>query len=500
MKVFSKAAFVWPALFSAILPLAAGIVSTRFSKAAAAAHHEPAAFEAGEDMPGGTATTPDSNDNRDAFSHFSHGIGLEGESKFKIGNAIFRRQWVSAPSSTTSADGLGPLYNARACQNCHLKDGRGRPPAKNWPDEVAASMFLRLSIPPETDEQKKALADHRLAVVPEPVYGTQLQNIAIKGLSAEGQMRIEYSDEPVTLGDGTVVTLRKPTYSVVELGFGPLHPKTMLSPRVAPPMIGLGLLQAIPEAAIRAHADPDDANKDGISGRASEVWSSEKNAVTLGRFGWKAGAASIREQSAGAAAGDMGLSNPLHPEPSGECTPQQTVCINAPNGNSEASGGFELGEDLLSLIVFYSENLAVPRRRDPEAADVLLGKGIFKSAGCAQCHTPSFKTGVVEGQPHLSDQTIWPYTDLLLHDMGEGLADHRPEGVASGTEWRTSPLWGIGLTELVNGHTLFLHDGRARNLEEAILWHGGEAEASRKAYMALPKSERDALLKFVASL
>ena len=497
MISISKSA-IWTALIAAALPLGAGLLSGHLTAAPSRAI-APLAFEAGEELPGGSATSQESVTTRDAFSHFSHGIGLEGESTFKIGNAMFRRQWVSAPSSTTSADGLGPLYNARACQNCHLKDGRGRPPAKNWPEETAASMFLRLSIPPETEEQTKLLAQHRISVVAEPTYGTQLQNVAIKGLDAEGQMRIDYSDVPVTLGDGTVVTLRKPAYSIVSLGYGPLHPKTMLSPRVAPPMIGLGLLEAIGEDAIRANADPDDADRNGISGRASEVWSDELRRVTLGRFGWKAGAASIREQSAGAAAGDMGLSNPLHPDPSGECTPLQVLCTKAPNGNSEASGGFELGDDLLGLIVFYSQNLAVPARRDPQAADVLLGKGIFHTAGCASCHTPSFTTGV-SAQPQLSNQRIWPYSDLLLHDMGEGLADNRPEGVASGTEWRTAPLWGIGLTEIVNGHTLFLHDGRARGVEEAILWHGGEADAARKAYLALSKSERDALLRFVNSL
>lgn len=485
----------WTVAFAAVVPLAAGTLSL-----VAAPVAEPGGLEAGEELPGGSATSREELFDRDAFSHFSNGIGFEGESKFKIGNAIFRRLWVAAPSSTRASDGLGPLYNARGCQNCHLKDGRGRPPTANFPDESAVSMFLRLSIPPETDEQMKLLAERRANVIPDPTYGEQLQNIAIKGLDGEGNMHITYSDVPVTLMDGTVVTLRKPTYSVTDLKYGPLHPKIMMSPRIAPPMIGLGLVEAIPEDAIRANADPDDANSDGISGRTNEVWSLSQNKVMLGRFGWKAGEPTIMDQSAAAAAGDIGLSNPLVPRPAGDCTLAQVACLAAPNGESEQQGGFELGKELLDLVVFYSENLAVPARRNPADATVIKGKALFNKSGCAGCHFPSFTTGEAPGQPHLSNQRIWPYSDFLLHDMGEGLADHRPEGLADGQEWRTAPLWGIGLTETVSSHTFFLHDGRARNVEEAILWHGGEAQSARDAYAALSADERAALLAFVNSL
>jgi len=485
----------WTVVFAAVVPLAAGTISLIAAPVA-----EPGGLEAGEEFPGGSATSREELFDRDAFSHFSNGIGFEGESKFKIGNAIFRRLWVAAPSSTRASDGLGPLYNARGCQNCHLKDGRGRPPTANFPDESAVSMFLRLSIPPETDEQKKLLAERRANVIPDPTYGEQLQNIAIKGLDGEGNMHITYSDVPVTLMDGTVVTLRKPIYSVTDLKYGPLHPKIMMSPRIAPPMIGLGLVEAIPEDAIRANADPDDTNSDGISGRTNEVWSLSQNKVMLGRFGWKAGEPTIMDQSAAAAAGDIGLSNPLVPRPAGDCTLAQAACLAAPNGESEQQGGFELGKELLDLVVFYSENLAVPARRNPADATVIKGKALFNKSGCAGCHFPSFTTGEAPGQPHLSNQRIWPYSDFLLHDMGEGLADHRPEGLADGQEWRTAPLWGIGLTETVSAHTFFLHDGRARNVEEAILWHGGEAQSARDAYAALSADERAALLAFVNSL
>jgi CxxC motif-containing protein (DUF1111 family) len=497
-----KARSAFPTIvFAALVPLVAGAALTASNGGAAKpADDHYSKIEPGEEMPGGSATSRQSVTNRDAFSHFSHGIGFEGEMRFKVGNAIFRKLWVAAPSSTQASDGLGPLYNARGCQNCHLKDGRGRPPLANWPDENAISMFLRLSIPPETDEQKRLLAERRTTSIPDPVYGGQLQNIAIQGHDGEGHMHIDYADVPVTLAGTQVVTLRKPTYSVTELKYGPMHPKVMMSPRIAPPMIGLGLVEAIPEADIRALADAQDTNKDGISGRTNEVWSESKKSVQLGRFGWKAGQATILDQSAGAAAGDIGLSNPLGPNPAGDCTETQTACLSAPNGNSERLGGFELSAELLDLVTFYSQNLAVPARRGASDAKVLEGKALFHKAGCATCHQPSFTTGTVEGQRHLSGQLIWPYSDFLLHDMGEGLADNRPEGDADGREWRTAPLWGVGLTQVVSGHTFLLHDGRARNVEEAILWHGGEAQSARDAYAALSAQEREALVTFVNSL
>jgi CxxC motif-containing protein (DUF1111 family) len=478
-------------LISALIVGACGLVAaqsgTRLAK-----------LEAGEERPGGSATTNRATKTRNAFSQHSAGIGFEGESRFKVGNAIFRKIWVSAPASTKSSDGLGPIYNARACQHCHLKDGRGHTPAGNWPDDDAVSMFLRLSIPPQTEEHKRLLAERRTNVIPEPTYGGQLQDLSIQGHAGEGRMHIEYEDVPVELGDGTVVSLRRPTYSVKDLGYGPMHPETMFSPRVAPPMIGLGLLEAIPEAAIRANADPLDENGDGISGRTSEVWSNENQQVALGRFGWKAGNPTVRQQSSDAFAGDMGLSTPMFAKPSGDCTQAQARCLGAPNGEQDANP--EVTQQMIDLVIFYSQNLAVPKRRDANSPEVLRGKKIFQTVGCASCHKPTYKTGKVAGQPHLSQQRIWPYTDLLLHDMGDGLADNRPEGVANGREWKTPPLWGIGLTRMVSGHAFLLHDGRARGVEEAILWHGGEAAAARNAYAELSKEERDALIDFVNSL
>nr|WP_245413849.1 di-heme oxidoredictase family protein [Fulvimarina endophytica] len=451
--------------------------------------------EAFEIMQGGAATSmawPD----RDAFSHVSANQDFEGEDRFKLGNALFRKFWVSSPSSTEASDGLGPLYNARSCQSCHLKDGRGRVPEAG---EEAVSLFLRLSVPPRTAEERAALADKRQTRIPEPTYGGQLQNFAVPGVRPEGRMVIDYRDEPVTFSDGTTVTLRAPTYSVADLQYGPMAKDVLLSPRLANPMIGLGLVEAIPEEDIRALADPEDADGDGISGRVSEVRDPETGAITLGRFGWKASTPSIKVQSAEAFAGDIGISTPLKTDAFGECSNVQAECRAAPSGIQERLGPVEAPDPVLDLVAFYSRNLAVPARRRVDDTAVLAGKKAFYEAGCAACHQPKFVTSRTAEDPAQRFQLIWPHSDFLLHDMGEGLADHRPVGDASGREWRTQPLWGIGLTETVGGGT-YLHDGRARSLEEAILWHGGEAGAARAAYMGMDAETRSTLIEFLESL
>ncbi len=453
--------------------------------------------ESFEQLPGGKATVK-KRINGDIFSFSSANLSFEQEEQFKLGNALFRKLWVSSPSSTQASDGLGPLFNARGCQNCHLKDGRGHTPS--GADDDAVSMFLRLSVPAHTDAEMQALADGSAKVIPEPTYGGQLQDFAVPGLQAEGRMVIDYTDVPVTLGDGTVVTLRRPSYSVADLGYGPMAPNVMLSPRVTPQMIGLGLIEQIPVEDILAHADPDDADGDGVSGRPNRVRDPVTGEIALGRFGWKAGAASIRAQSADAFAGDLGISTPLVMRPHGDCMAAQAECLALPTGEQERLGPSEAPDPVLDLVTFYSQDLGVPQRRRAGDPTVLAGKAAFYGAGCASCHVPKFVTSRAGDNPALRFQLIWPYSDFLLHDMGEGLADHRPEGQADGFEWRTAPLWGIGLTETVSGHTEFLHDGRARNLTEVILWHGGEAQAARDAFAAMPQPEREALLKFVESL
>ena len=453
------------------------------------------AAERWERLSGGSATNRRRFD-RDAFSQPSANISFEARAQFAIGNGLFRRPWVSSPSSTRSADGLGPLYNARSCQRCHLKDGRGHPPVDA--DDSAVSMLIRLSVPSRSKEERALLASGRAAVIPEPTYGTQLQDVAVPGLAAEGKIRITRTEREVAFEDGTKVVLEEPRYAIVDSRYGSLDPQVMMSPRVAPPMIGLGLLEAIAAPDILAGADPDDADGDGISGRARWVWSPEHGRMVLGRFGWKAGTASIVDQSAAAMSGDIGVSSPLAPAPWGECTERQQACRTGPHGAD--AGEFEAPASVMDAIVFYSRNLAVPARREENNQTVLGGKALFYRIGCTGCHTPKHATRRDWPIEELAGQLIWPYTDLLVHDMGDGLADGRPEGGASGREWRTAPLWGIGLTEVVNGHTQFLHDGRARNLVEAILWHGGEAEAARAEFQSLANAERDALLVFLNSL
>ncbi|WP_413467889.1 di-heme oxidoredictase family protein [Mesorhizobium sp. B2-8-5] len=447
-------------------------------------------------MQGGAGTSR-KDVNRDAFSQSSANITFEEEGSFKLGNALFRKNWVSSPSSTQASDGLGPLFNERACQNCHLKDGRGRPPEG---DAGSTSMFLRLARDAASAEEKAALADHKVLNFPDSIYGAQLQDLAVPGLKGEGRMRVDYQEQKVTLGDGAVVALRKPSYSVENLGYGPLDPRTTLSPRLTPPMIGLGLIEQIAPADILAHADADDRDGDGISGRPNIVRDELSGAVTMGRFGWKAQTASIRQQAADAFAGDIGISTPEMPKHWGDCTKAQTDCLAMPSGVQQRLGTAEAPPPVMDLVTFYSQNLAVPARRDLDKPDVLAGKKQFYEMGCISCHAPKFVT--MRGTPNKAQafQLIWPYSDFLLHDMGEGLADGQRVGEASGSEWRTPPLWGIGLTATVNGNAFYLHDGRARSLAEAILWHGGEGQKARDRFAGAAAADRDALIKFLESL
>lgn len=447
-------------------------------------------------MQGGAGTSK-KRVNADSFSHFSANITFEEEGTFKLGNALFRKNWVSPPSSTQASDGLGPLFNARACQSCHLKDGRGHPPEANLD---ATSMFLRLAREASTTEEQAKVANHEALNFPDPVYGSQLQDLAVPGLVGEGRMRITYEEQPVTLGDGSTISLRKPSYSIENPAYGPLDPRTTLSPRIANPMIGLGLIEQIHPADILMRADPDDKDGDGIAGKAAIVRDPVTGELTLGRFGWKAQQPTIRAQSAEALAGDIGISSPEAPRHWGDCTAAQTDCLGMMNGVQERLGDTEAPVPVMDLITFYSQNLAVPARRAIDKPEVLAGKQVFYDLGCVSCHTPKYVTRRDAPNKAQSFQLIWPYSDFLLHDMGDGLADGQQVGDATGNEWRTPPLWGIGLTERVNGHTFFLHDGRARNLIEAILWHGGEAQNARDGFAAASQTERAALIKFLESL
>ena len=388
---------------------------------------------------------------------------------------------MTAPSSTAARDGLGPVFNAQSCSSCHTLDGRAKPP--DGPDDPERGLLLRLTTPGQ-DTQGRQL--------PDPVYGGQLQDRASLLISPEGNIVVRYHEITGTFEDGEPYTLRAPNYQVGGLEYGPLHPDVMLSPRIAPAIVGMGLLEAIPEPAILSYTDPDDADGDGISGRPNMVWDIRRGEPALGRFGWKANQPTVEQQAAGAFQGDMGITSSLFPQES--CTETQLDCADTLNGGSP-----EIPDERLAKVVFYTQTLAVPAMRNVDDPQVTRGAQLFTQAGCQMCHTSSHTTGGHAANA-VAHQTIYPYTDLLLHDMGEGLADGAADFEASGREWRTPPLWGIGLVETVNGHTMFLHDGRARNLAEAILWHDGEATESRDAFRSFTKEDREALIRFLESL
>ncbi len=396
--------------------------------------------------------------------------------QFEEGDTLFEKQFLTADT------GLGPLFNATSCEGCHVEDGRGRPP--EYVGETGTGFLIRLATTAQNLDG---------STVPDPIYGGQLQDLSVEGLAPEGEIIISYAEIAGTFADGTPYSLRQPTYTIANLNYGDLAGDVTFSPRVATQMIGLGFLEAVSEETLLRFADPADANGDGISGRPNYVWDAYNNRLALGRFGWKANQPHLIQQTAGAYNGDMGISTSLFAHQ--PCTTSQAACAAFSTGSSP-----EVSDEEVLLVVFYSSTLAVPDQRNADDPLVQQGEQIFGAAQCSSCHVPEMVTGIHATIPQLSNQTIQPYTDLLLHDMGEGLADGQTDFQATGSEWRTPPLWGIGLFETVNGHTYYLHDGRARNLTEAILWHGGEAEASRNYFLNLSAAEREALLAFLQSL
>lgn len=450
---------------------------------AALLHAQPAGDD---EKPGGETTVFATG--RNAFSFPAANMSDAERTRFVVGNSFFRRNWVEAPSSTQARDGLGPHFIARSCGGCHAQDGRGAPPA---PGQQPVGLLLRLSVPGRGEHGGPR---------PEPTYGDQLDNAAIQGVQPEGEVVIRERALHGRFDDGTPYTLQQPLYALRKLAYGPLAKDTMTSPRIAPQLIGVGLLEAIAEDDILANARAQAAAGGPVRGQPNRVWDAESGRDMIGRFGWKANVATLLQQTAGAFAGDMGITSRLQPvEP---CTAAQRDCLAAPRGGKD--GRPELEDALLDDIVFYQATLAPPARRDRDDPLVLRGAGVFQQAQCAVCHRPSYVTA--QGpfprltSPALAGQTIFPYTDLLLHDMGEALADHRPDFLANGRQWKTPPLWGTGLLHDVNGHQRLLHDGRARGVLEAVLWHGGEAESSRRAVLKLSREEREALVRFVESL
>ncbi|WP_395060129.1 di-heme oxidoredictase family protein [Flavobacterium sp.] len=438
---------------------------------------QPLAAEEREEYSGGEATV--FNATQEAFGFFASKLTQEEQTAFGIGNSFFRQSWVSAPASTTARDGLGPFFNANACASCHFKDGRGRPPA--FDGELGRGLLLRFSLP-GSHANGSSFSD--------PIYGGQLQDNAILGQTIKGKYNITYQILTETLADGTVIELQKPIYQINNLGYGALAGGILVSPRIANQMIGLGLLEAVSESTILGFIAANNSN--GISGKANYVYDVESNSQKLGRFGWKANQPSIRQQVAGAFLGDMGITTSIFPN---ENAPPSVDLSTIPNGGSP-----EISNSNLDKIVLYSSSLAVPARRNVSDQNVLKGKKIFNDIQCASCHIPKMQTGNTYSIAALRNQIIRPYTDMLLHDMGNELSDNAPDFLANGNEWRTQPLWGIGLINTVNGHTNLLHDGRARNVTEAILWHGGEAQNSKLKFKQLSTKDRNDLLSFINSL
>ncbi len=429
---------------------------------------------------GGETTREDAS--RNSFGLPAPKLTNEQRRLFERGDSFFTQNWVTAPASTDARDGLGPTFNAQACSSCHIRDGRGAPPDVTG-QTARLGLLLRLSIEGADPSTGAPLAH--------PAYGSQLQDRSVLGVSPEGRIGLSYETVLGAYGDGTPYELRAPSYEIADPTFGPLD-DVMIGPRLAPQIIGMGLLEGIPDEAILAAADPQDADGDGISGRPNMVWDARAGGAALGRFGWKANVATVEQQTAGAFHGDIGITSALHPDQN--CPPVQSECLQAPDG-----GNPELPDSRLATVTLYARTLSVPAMRGADTADVLAGFKLFSDIGCASCHTPTHQTGDSDIAA-LSGQVIHPFTDLLLHDMGEGLADGRPDFDADGDEWRTPPLWGLGLIDDVNGHRFLLHDGRARTISEAILWHGGEAEASKEEFRNLEADDRRQLLAFLEAL
>lgn len=457
-----------------------------------------------------------------AFSQPAANLPGRLSQKFQQGERLFGTPFTDPASQSLGA--VGPAFNHIACMGCHVRGGRGGLPAiapGTWAKFTTPSpIFLRMSIEAPRPERASAANDWG-APVPVPGFGRQLFHLGAAGLREDqpraGLANLWMSQEirRVVFPDGSAVELMRPSFRVdrpydqTVADF--LKPRTNLSrllqsdvrfsPRMTNPIIGLGLLEAIPEEQILALAKRD-LRKWGIRGRPNYALDIVKKArgvkaaVSLGRFGLKANTPSVRQQTAGALQGDLGVTNPLFPNDNIEGTPLLDAYRLRFPGHVPK---IELGLDAMESLVLYAQTLAVPTRRDVEDPIVRRGARAFEQVGCALCHNPSFRTG-----PHeisaLSNQLIWPFTDLLLHDMGEGLADGRRDFQASGRDWKTPALWGLGHTRALHPRAGFLHDGRARTLEEAIVWHGGEGERSKQLWMSLPQSDRAAVIRFLESL
>jgi CxxC motif-containing protein (DUF1111 family) len=442
-----------------------------------------------EALSAGTFTVARSDDG--AYAEPAPVLDYRQRTAFDHGRGHFHRRWVVF-AGVNGDWGLGPTFVADRCSACHAGAGRGAPPAAT--NQQLRSMIVRLSLP-GTDDQGGPR--------PDPNYGDQLQNDSLQGRSAddayssepvppEADLFIQWTTHTVGFADGESVELRQPRLHIDKLRFGPFGDGAMTSLRNAQPLIGLGLLEAIPEETLRAIAQAQVAQ--GMHGRPNEVWDALGGRRALGRFGWKANQPSLKQQIAAAAIGDMGVTSELYQQQN--CPPVQLLCLDETPGAPR-----ELIDSDWQEMEFWLQGLAVPARRAVTDPAFVRGEALFAEAKCAVCHVPELRTAAkVPHLPQLANQMIRPYTDLLLHDMGDDLADGRPDFAAGPRDWRTPPLWGLGLSKTVNGSTALLHDGRARNVTEAILWHGGEAEVSRERFQGMPKGDREALIRFVESI
>ncbi len=427
-------------------------------------------------LSGGAATVFDAAST--AFENPVPGLEANQMARFLAGDAAFEAVFVSAPAEVNG--GLGPVFNQTSCVGCHGRDGRGRSGFGESAPFVGSSL-MQVSLP-------GAGSEHPGAPAPVPGFGLQIGDRAIFGVSPEGRVGTSWFEEEGRFADGGTYTLRHPTYDLTDT-YIDLPAGVLTSVRMAPPVFGRGLLEAVDESGILALADPGDADGDGISGRPNYVFDIRAGRTVLGRFGWKANHPTLLQQVATAYREDIGITTPYFPRESTAGQPQVDGLDDDP----------ELSPEILDDVVFYVATLAVPARRDLDDPVALRGEMQFAEAGCAACHVPGLRTG-----PHevasLSNQVIHPFTDLLLHDMGDELADRRPDYEADGREWRTPPLWGIGLTATVNGDPAYLHDGRAATLMEAVMFHGGEAEMAREAVREMSAEDRRALIAFLNSL
>ncbi len=406
------------------------------------------------------------------------GLSDEEYDKFILGKSFFRIPWVEAPSATTARDGLGPLFNANTCASCHPSNGRGT--LYNSKGDFSRSLIPKLSL--ENNKKDENILKTK-GLIPDPIYGVQIALNANHGVKFEAKTDITYTEKKITFPDGEIDTILKPNYALKELQYGPLHKDSVLTFRIAPTLNGLGLLSDISNEDILKNEDEFDKNKDGISGRANYVYSPITKKTELGKYSWKATTTSIIHQTADAANNDMGLTTTYYPDEN--CTKQQEACNKAP----KARDALDITDMRLEAMSFY-----LKKRKtytiDKNTTTYKDGIKIFKQIGCNKCHIESFETK--------SGIKITPFTDMLLHDMGEGLADGRNEFKATRSEWRTPPLWGLALHKKINGkNPRLLHDGRARDFQEAILWHGGEAQSIKEAFMNLEKEKRKKLLKFL---